>query len=74
MVAIVPQHLAATAQAMYAFGATATTALLTVASGRLYASLGAKGFLVMALLCAAAVPLTWRLRSVRSGRVLFRQP
>src|SRR5262245_4598946 len=64
IVAIVPQHLAATAQAMYAFGATATTALLTVASGTLYASLGAQGFLVMALLCAAAVPLAFRLRSV----------
>ena len=64
-VAIVPQHLAATAQAMYALGATATTALLTVASGRLYARLGAQGFLVMALLCAAAVPLALRLRSSR---------
>jgi PPP family 3-phenylpropionic acid transporter len=63
IVAIVPQHLAATAQAMYAFGATATTALLTVASGTVYASLGAQGFLVMALLCAAAVPLALRLRS-----------
>jgi MFS transporter, PPP family, 3-phenylpropionic acid transporter len=56
--AIVPPHLAATAQAMYALGAGATTALLTVASGWLYAALGAYGFLVMALLCAAAVPLT----------------
>ena len=63
--AIVPQHLAATAQAMYALGAGATTALLTLASGRLYASLGAQGFLVMALLCAAVPPLTLGLRSVR---------
>jgi PPP family 3-phenylpropionic acid transporter len=62
--AIVPRHLAATAQALYAIGATATTALLTVASGTLYASLGARGFLVMALLCAAAVPLALRLRAV----------
>ena len=62
--AIAPPHLAATAQAMYALGATATTALLTLVSGRLYGSLGARGFLVMAVLCAAAVPLTWRLRSV----------
>ncbi|HEY3065032.1 MAG TPA: MFS transporter, partial [Methylomirabilota bacterium] len=61
IVAIVPQRLAATAQAMYAFGATATTALLTVASGRLYASFGAEGFLVMALLCVGAVPLALRL-------------
>ena len=62
--AIAPSQLAATAQAMYALGATATTALLTLASGRLYGSFGARGFLVMALLCAAAAPLTWRLRSV----------
>jgi PPP family 3-phenylpropionic acid transporter len=63
--AIVPPHLAATAQALYALGAGATTALLTLASGRLYARLGAEGFLVMALLCAAAVPLT---RGLRRGR------
>ena len=62
--AIVPPHLAATAQATYALGAAATTALLTLASGRLYARLGAEGFLVMALLCAAAAPLTWGLRRV----------
>jgi MFS transporter, PPP family, 3-phenylpropionic acid transporter len=64
--AIVPQRLAATAQAMYALGAGATTAALTLASGWLYARLGAHGFLMMALLCAAAAPLTWRLRGVRS--------
>jgi PPP family 3-phenylpropionic acid transporter len=64
--AIVPQYLAATAQAMYALAAGATTALLTLTSGALYAHLGAQGFLVMALLSAAAVPLTWRLRSVRA--------
>jgi hypothetical protein len=50
---------------MYALGAGATTALLTLASGRLYASLGAQGFLVMALLCAAVPSLTLGLRSVR---------
>ena len=61
--AIVPQPLAATAQAMYALGAAATTALLTVASGWLYAALGARGFVVMALLCAAALPLTRGLRT-----------
>jgi MFS transporter, PPP family, 3-phenylpropionic acid transporter len=61
---IVPQHLAATAQAMYALGASATNALLTLVSGRLYSALGAHGFLVMALLCAAVPPLTRRLRAV----------
>jgi MFS transporter, PPP family, 3-phenylpropionic acid transporter len=64
--AIVPQRLEATAQALYALGAGATTALLTLASGWLYATLGAQGFLMMAVLCAAATPLTWRLRAVRS--------
>ena len=64
--AIVPERLAATAQAMYALGAGVTTALLTLASGWLYATLGAQGFLMMAVLCAAAAPLTWGLRAVRS--------
>jgi PPP family 3-phenylpropionic acid transporter len=63
--AIVPPHLAATAQAMYALGAGASTALLTWASGALYARLGAHAFLLMALLSAAAVPLAGGLRSVR---------
>jgi PPP family 3-phenylpropionic acid transporter len=70
--AIVPQHLAATAQAMYALGAGATTALLTWASGALYARLGAHAFLVMALLSAAAAPLTWGLRAVRASSPLNR--
>jgi MFS transporter, PPP family, 3-phenylpropionic acid transporter len=61
--ATVPRHLAATAQALYAFGAAAATALLTMASGWLYARLGAEAFLAMALLAAAAVPFTWRLRA-----------
>jgi MFS transporter, PPP family, 3-phenylpropionic acid transporter len=64
--AIAPQRLAVTAQAMYAFGAGATTALMTLASGWLYATLDAQGFLVMAPLCAAVPPLTWRLRAVHS--------
>jgi PPP family 3-phenylpropionic acid transporter len=66
--AIVPRHLAATAQALYAFGAAATTALLTVASGWLYARLGAQAFLVMALLPVAAVPITRRLRAATGAR------
>jgi PPP family 3-phenylpropionic acid transporter len=54
---IVPPHLAATAQSLYAVGATAATALLTVVAGALYARLGARGFLAMACLCAAALPV-----------------
>jgi MFS transporter, PPP family, 3-phenylpropionic acid transporter len=63
---IVPQPLAATAQAMYALAAGTTTAVVTLASGWLYATMGAHAFLVMALLCAAAVPLTWALRAGHS--------
>jgi PPP family 3-phenylpropionic acid transporter len=60
---IVPQHLAATAQAMYALSAGAASALLTLVSGRLYSNLGGRGFLLMALLCAAVPPLTRGLRA-----------
>jgi PPP family 3-phenylpropionic acid transporter len=63
---IVPHDLAATAQAMYALGAGGTTALLTLASGVLYARLGAHGFVVMALLSAAAIPVTRGLASDRA--------
>jgi len=63
---IVPRPLAATAQAMYALAAGTTTAVLTLASGWLYGTFGARAFLVMALLCAAAAPLTWGLRAGRS--------
>jgi MFS transporter, PPP family, 3-phenylpropionic acid transporter len=58
----VPQHLAATSQAIYALGPGLTTALLTLASGMLYARLGANGFLLMALLSALALPLCSGLR------------
>ena len=52
----VPPHLAATAQSFYAVGATAVTALFSIVAGALYARLGADGFLVMAAVCAAALP------------------
>jgi PPP family 3-phenylpropionic acid transporter len=61
--AIVPPHLAATAQAFYGTVAVGlASAVLTLCSGPLYAHGGAGGFWVMAALCAAAVPLAWRLR------------
>jgi PPP family 3-phenylpropionic acid transporter len=66
--ATVPPTLAATAQALYALGAALTSSLLTLASGWLYASLGGPGFLVMALLCVGAVPLTPGLRPASSRR------
>jgi MFS transporter, PPP family, 3-phenylpropionic acid transporter len=61
--ATVPPGLAATAQATYALGAAGASAALTLASGALYARLGAQAFLVMSLLCALAIPLAvsrWR--------------
>lgn len=57
MGATVPPHLAATGQALYALGPGLITALLTLASGMLYARLGASGFVLMALLSALALPL-----------------
>jgi PPP family 3-phenylpropionic acid transporter len=59
----VPQGLEGTAQAIYGtVGIGAAAALLTLASGALYARIGAQGFWVMAALCALAFPLTWKLR------------
>ena len=59
----VPQGLEGTAQALYAtVGVGAATALLTLASGALYGRLGPHAFYVMAALCAAALPLTLKLR------------
>jgi PPP family 3-phenylpropionic acid transporter len=57
--ATVPLRLAATAQAVYGTLAIgAATAVLTLASGWLYAAFAGASFLVMALLCLAAIPLT----------------
>ena len=61
---MVPAGLEATAQAIYAtVGIGAATALLTFASGFLYAQGGARGFWVMCALCAAALPVAWKLRN-----------
>lgn len=59
----VTPSLGATAQATYALGAAGASAALMLVSGALYARLGAQAFLVMALLCALAIPLAasrWR--------------
>ena len=63
--AIVSPHLAATAQSVYGVAATAISGSLTVVSGMLYARLGARGFLAMAILCAIAVPLAGGLAASR---------
>jgi PPP family 3-phenylpropionic acid transporter len=59
---VVPPRLAATAQGLYLFGPGVATALMTVASGELYARFGAGGFLFMALLCAVALPASLNMR------------
>ena len=60
---IVPPPLAATAQAVYGTVAVgAMSALLTLASGRLYGAYGPGAFWVMAVLCALAVPAALGLR------------
>jgi PPP family 3-phenylpropionic acid transporter len=59
----VPPGSEGTAQALYAtVGVGAASALLTLAAGSLYGSLGPQAFWFMAALCAAALPLTLRLR------------
>lgn len=61
---VVPHGAEGTAQALYAtVGIGAATALLTFASGILYARLGPSGFWIMAALCTAALPLALRLRT-----------
>ncbi len=59
----VPRHLAATALTIYGtVGIGVPTALLTLASGQLYAHVGAHGFWVMAAFCVAALPFARTLR------------
>ena len=59
----VPGHLEATALTVYGtVGIGLPTALLIIGSGQLYNHFGANGFLVMAALCAAALPLARNLR------------
>ena len=63
MAHVVPQRLAATAQAFYATVAMgASYAAVTLATGPLYQRFGASSFWAMASLCLLAVPLAWRLR------------
>lgn len=60
----VPPARAAAAQTLHAsLGAGGALAVLTLLSGPLYATIGSGVFLVMAGLCAAALPLALRLRA-----------
>jgi MFS transporter, PPP family, 3-phenylpropionic acid transporter len=63
---IVPAALSATALTIYGtLGIGIATAVVTLASGPLYAHFGARGFWVMGALCAAALPMALRLREPR---------
>jgi PPP family 3-phenylpropionic acid transporter len=57
LVRITTADLTATAQAIYALGIGLSSALLTFASGFLYAELGSSGFAAMSLLTAVSLPV-----------------
>jgi MFS transporter, PPP family, 3-phenylpropionic acid transporter len=62
---VAPPALAATAQGIYGGVAVGTmTATMTLVSGPLYGALGPRAFLVMALLCAAALPIAFAMRGI----------
>jgi PPP family 3-phenylpropionic acid transporter len=62
---VVPPALAATAQGIYGGVAVGTmTAVMTLVSGPLYGALGPRAFWVMALLCAAALPIAFAMRRI----------
>jgi MFS transporter, PPP family, 3-phenylpropionic acid transporter len=66
IVAVVPLRLAATAQSIYGTLCIGlATALLTLASGVLYARMNGLAFLVMAGLCGMALPICGGLRAPR---------
>lgn len=56
---LVAASVAATAQALYAFGSGLLTAVLTFLSGALYASYAGAAFFPMAALCVVALPFAW---------------
>jgi hypothetical protein len=63
--AFVLPALAATAQAIYGGIAVGTmTAIITLESGPFYGALGPRAFWVMALLCAAALPIAFAMRGI----------
>jgi PPP family 3-phenylpropionic acid transporter len=59
MATLVPQAIAGTAQALYAFSSGCLTAALTFVSGMLYALYSGAAFFSMAALCIIALPFAW---------------
>jgi PPP family 3-phenylpropionic acid transporter len=68
IVRVTPNSLAATAQAIYALGIAAASAVLTFLSGYLYAFFGVSGFAFMSLLPLTALPVIWLLSRSLRGR------
>lgn len=65
---VVPANLAATAQAFYATVAMgAMSAGVTLASGPLYGRFGSGAFWAMAVMCALALPVAWKVRPQTAG-------
>ena len=68
LVRIVPSEFAATGLAVYGtVGAGISGAMVTLASGWVYARMGAGGFVIMSLLCLAALPFARALRHPNLG-------
>jgi PPP family 3-phenylpropionic acid transporter len=64
----VPSNLAATAQALYGtVGVGLASALVTLASGWMYAAMGSLAFFLMSGLCLAALPIALSLRDAGLG-------
>jgi len=68
MVTLVATRVAATAQALYAFGAGFMTAAMTFSSGALYASYAGAAYFPMAALCMVALPFAWFGFAAERGR------
>ena len=58
---VAPAGLEGTAQALYGTGIGATSAVVMVSAGALYAQFGGVAFWIMAMVCAMALPLILRL-------------
>jgi PPP family 3-phenylpropionic acid transporter len=65
---LVPTRMAATAQALYAFGSGLVTAALVSLSGVLYARYAGAAFFPMAALCGVALPFAWFGLTGETGR------
>ena len=61
LVRVTPFELAATAQAVYGFGTTLVSAIMTLICGHFYAKFGQHGFFLMSAFAILAIPFIWLL-------------